>query len=202
MDGCTWYFVAVEEHLGRVQDQNNRRNTLCQSFGQSRFDRFTDHSPSQEIGGIPRWYHFWSTPTVSTCTSTWWWYSGMFGARFAGFIQRPRAISTHQPDACDCTKCQCVWKPLNWKEKNVKRGGFFFSPQDRSCLKSHQTRSCTSYGWLYLYWVFVRTVRVLSSPRPATLNLSLFDSNGGGKTPIGLPKWAHLHALKGTEALF
>ena len=48
----------------------------------------------------------------------------------------------------------------------------------------------------------MRTVRVLPSPRPATRNLSLFDSNGGGKTPIGLPKWARLHALKGTGALF
>ena len=48
----------------------------------------------------------------------------------------------------------------------------------------------------------MRTVRVLPRPRPATRNLSLFDSNGGGKTPIGLPKWARLHALKGTGALF
>ena len=50
--------------------------------------------------------------------------------------------------------------------------------------------------------MFVRRARVLPRPRPATHNLSLFDSNGGGKTPIGLPKWARLHALKGTGALF
>ena len=48
----------------------------------------------------------------------------------------------------------------------------------------------------------MRTVRVLPRPRPATRNLSLFDSNGGGKTPIGLRKWARLHVLKGAGALF
>ena len=63
----------------------------------------------------------------------------------------------------------CMWlykmsmhvKTIEFDGKKCQKRFLFFSPQDRSCLKLHQTRSCTSYGWLYLYWVFVRTVRVL-----------------------------------------
>ena len=120
--GCPWYFDVVEKHLGRVHDRNNRRNTLLQSLGQSRFDR---NRPQP----IPR--NSWYPPLVSllinddcinTCTNPWQWCLSMFGARFARFVLRSSVISTRFSIVCFWPLALRVKTDEFWMENIVKIG--------------------------------------------------------------------------------
>ena len=113
---------------------------------------------------------------VQTGTDTYVWCMGMFGARFAVFVQRTRVL----PSPCPATRNLSFWR--FHRRRHPVLSTRCFTGMARVGVKIPQDGNrANGYGHVVVvqgmfgarFAVFVRRARVLPTPCPATRNLSV-----------------------------